>query len=34
MLAAPLAVLSSRRSAGVKARRLRIFLTPEERDPV
>jgi membrane glycosyltransferase len=32
LLAAPLAVLSSRRSAGVKARRWRMFLTPGERD--
>ncbi len=31
-LAAPLAVLSSRRSAGVRARRWRMFMTPEERD--
>ena len=32
LLAAPLAVISSRRSAGVKARRWRMFLTPGERD--
>lgn len=33
LLAAPLAVLSSRRSAGAAARRWRLLLTPEERDP-
>lgn len=33
LLAAPLAVISSRRSAGVKARRWRMFLTPAELRP-
>jgi membrane glycosyltransferase len=32
MLAAPLAVLSSKRSLGAKARKWRMFMTPEERD--
>jgi membrane glycosyltransferase len=32
MLAAPLAVLSSKRSLGSRARKWRMFMTPEERD--
>ena len=31
LLSIPLAVLSSRRAMGLAARRLRLFLTPEER---
>jgi membrane glycosyltransferase len=31
LLSVPLAVLSSRRAMGLAARRLRLFLTPEER---
>ena len=31
MLSMPLAVLSSRRAMGLAARRLRLFVTPEER---
>ena len=31
LLSVPLAVLSSRRAMGLAARRLRLFVTPEER---